>query len=553
MSEPFMGIQFGRGIFQSVRATLGKVILNVDLTTAMFHQTGSLISLCLEYLSGGVRQRSNPLRLSPAHGLPDRERIRLQRSIAHIRVQVNTPSNFQKVITIVKLSNVGARNLTFTQRNGKSTTVAEYFKRVHGRELQYPDVICAQTSSGASIPLEVLTVLPGQFVHKKVRPEVTSGMVEFSRLKPAERMGEIKKGLKLLAHGQSEYVRNKFGMGMTNPTSGFPMTIDARVLTPPRLYYGGKGTTGLVAVEPRNGSWNLKDKTLIEPRPVNRWCIVIFEAQDRFKPVEAKEMAKTIIGAFGSVGIQVMEADPIIHYANPQADISKVLREADRLSAGKHGDGKGPDLLVVVLPDLGNAEIYRRVKQVNLKLGGINHKPDPSSGAATDLNNPNHPTIVLGVDVMHPSLGSHAPSYTAVVGSVDSDVVKYISESRVQTGRNEIIEDLGGMVKNILENYMDYRENIEGKPNFHPKRLVFFRGGVSEGQYQQVKTQELQVIREVCRSLNIQPKITLIIVAKRHYFRFFPRDPSNRKEADKSGNCLSGTVIDTGIHASYGI
>jgi eukaryotic translation initiation factor 2C len=47
-----------------------------------------------------------------------------------------------------------------------------------------------------------------------------------------------------------------------------------------------------------------------------------------------------------------------------------------------------------------------------------------------------------------------------------------------------------------------------------------------------------------CKSLNINPKITVIVVGKRHHVRFFP---ANANEADRSGNCIAGTVVDSDI------
>ena len=41
----------------------------------------------------------------------------------------------------------------------------------------------------------------------------------------------------------------------------------------------------------------------------------------------------------------------------------------------------------------------------------------------------------------------------------------------------------------------------------------------------------------------MQPKITVIVVGKRHHVRFFPKG----RDADRSGNCLAGTVVDQDI------
>lgn len=84
--------------------------------------------------------------------------------------------------------------------------------------------------------------------------------------------------------------------------------------------------------------------------------------------------------------------------------------------------------------------------RINVKLGGINTIPDPTS--VSILTDPRNPTIVMGADVIHPAPGSDGrPSYTALVANVDSDTAKYIADSRVQTSRQEMIEDLQPMAK----------------------------------------------------------------------------------------------------------
>lgn len=47
---------------------------------------------------------------------------------------------------------------------------------------------------------------------------------------------------------------------------------------------------------------------------------------------------------------------------------------------------------------------------------------------------------------------------------------------------------------------------------------------------------------DACKDLGISPKLTVIVVGKRHHVRFFPKD-----KEDRSGNCLAGTVVDRGV------
>ena len=60
----------------------------------------------------------------------------------------------------------------------------------------------------------------------------------------------------------------------------------------------------------------------------------------------------------------------------------------------------------------------------------------------------------------------------------------------------------------------------------------------------QCRRNSFVLFSDACRRLGIQPKITMIVVGKRHHVRFFPQSPA---EADKSGNCPAGTVVDQDI------
>lgn len=52
----------------------------------------------------------------------------------------------------------------------------------------------------------------------------------------------------------------------------------------------------------------------------------------------------------------------------------------------------------------------------------------------------------MGADVIHPAPGSEGrPSFTSLVANVDSDTAKYVAATRVQTSRQEMIEDLEAM------------------------------------------------------------------------------------------------------------
>ncbi|KAG5649009.1 hypothetical protein DXG03_000358 [Asterophora parasitica] len=556
------GLQLWRGYFQSVRPASGRMLINIDISTGTMYKAGPLLHLCLEFLN-----QRDPNALSTKRGLPDRERLRLQRFISGIRI-LTTHAGADGTIkqsprVVKKLSSAGARALSFTMREGGSMSVAEYFRQTQNRALKYPDNICVEVGSGALIPLELCTVPPGQIMRKQVPPEKTKDVLDFATKRPKDRLSSIVDGLSVLSYGQSEYVRQ---FGMYVDSSG-PLKVQARVLKPPTLRYGVGSKQPTIV--PSNGSWNMVDKRFFRPAEVTGWCVVVYEGQQRFDERAANDMIAGLTASFRDVGIRFpANYTPLVKWENGQGKIDDQLRAVGGEVVRRHG--KPPNLIVVILPE-GGSDIYTAVKhfgditigvatqcmksskcfrakpqyyanvslKVNVKLGGINTVPDPASVSV--LTDPSNPTIVMGADVIHPAPGSDGrPSFTALVANVDSDTAKYIACSRVQTSRQEMIEDLEGMSAHALGKYMGYRQAVEKKAAHvaAPKRIIFYRDGVSEGQFKQVLEQG------ACAVHKIDAKVTIIVVGKRHHVRFFPQ---SERDGDRSGNCPAGTVVDCDV------
>ncbi|KAI5124926.1 hypothetical protein M0805_007353 [Coniferiporia weirii] len=565
-----LGIELWRGYFQSVRPASGKMLINIDISTGAMYKPGPLIDLCLEFVD---RSGGQPLILSPKRNFPERERLRLQRFISGIRVNTTHTDEMGRVSktprVVKKLSFAGASDLQFKTRDGGTMRVADYFKRITGSPLKYPDLPCVEVGSGALLPLELCVVPPGQIMRKQVPPQLTKSVLEFATKRPPERLDSIRNGLSVLSYGQSDYVR-QFGMRM-EPNAG-PLKVSARILPAPALRYG-QGSRSITAT-PREGAWNMIDRRFYRPAEIKGWIVVVYERQQRFNQEAAQNMIDGLLSSFRDVGIACPDTKPLIKYESGQGKIVDQLRAAGQ----EYNKVRRvfPSLIVAILPE-GGTDIYTSIKhfgdcvagvatqclksskcykakmqyyanvclKINVKLGGINTIPDPSS--VRYLTDQANPTIVMGADVVHPAPGSEGrPSFTSVVGNVDSDTSKYIATTRVQTSRREMIDDLEEMVVHILDMFRKYRRNIEKKPNFEPKRILFYRDGVSEGQFQQVLEYEVPKLRDACKKLGINPlpKITVIVVGKRHHVRFFPMTPG---EADKSGNCPAGTVVDRDV------
>jgi len=94
------------------------------------------------------------------------------------------------------------------------------------------------------------------------------------------------------------------------------------------------------------------------------------------------------------------------------------------------------------------------------------------------------------------------------------------------------------MVRDLLQIFAD------GCGKRLPNKIIFYRDGVDEGQYQKVLDQEVTKIKNACRSVygnKSLPQLTFIVVKKRHNTRFF------LYENNQTSNVQAGTVIDQGI------
>jgi eukaryotic translation initiation factor 2C len=152
--------------------------------------------------------------------------------------------------------------------------------------------------------------------------------------------------------------------------------------------------------------------------------------------------------------------------------------------------------------------------------------------------------MAVGIDVTHPSPGSSedAPSVAAIVASVDKNLVQFLADIQINPSRKEPVENLVDMMKSRLQLWQRKNGNL-------PENIIVYRDGVSEGQYNIVLDQELPKLREACKVLypanSLQPKMTIIIVGKRHHTRFYPTKAADADE--RSANTKNGTVVDRGV------
>lgn len=202
-----------------------------------------------------------------------------------------------------------------------------------------------------------------------------------------------------------------------------------------------------------------------------------------------------------------------------------------------------------------NAYLANLTLKLNAKMGGINSILYNLPGDLPTFKFPKleeRPFIVLGADLTHPPPGAQDKrSIIGIVGSLDRHLSRYACRIQVQppdqdTGR-EVIKNLQSAIKELL---LAFYKNNNG---CRPEAILFYRDGVSQGEFPKVLQYEYKAIRQACAemgdpSAEYCPPITFVTCQKRHSMRLFPDD----QNTDPSGNVLPGTVVDTHICHPHG-
>nr|GMD25443.1 protein argonaute 5 [Ipomoea batatas] len=530
------GLDYWKGFYQSLRPCQMGLSLNIDVSARAFYEP----ILLSDYVKKFVRDLSRPL--------TDQDRIKK----------------------------------SFELDGGEKTSVAQYFKQKYNIVLQYPMLPAIQSGNDARpvyIPMEVCKIVKGQRYTRKLNERQVTQLLRATCKRPPEREEMIKEIIRKNAYNEKPLVKDEFGMQLRPELA----QIDARVLPPPRIKYHESGRESLV--DPRVGQWNMMNKVLVDAAKVEFWTCVNFSRcndPDRFCG-ELLEMCC-------SKGM-VFNPSPLIpirpfHPSKIEKALIDIHKDCTaRISSMKKSGNL--QLLIIILPDVSGS--YGKIKRIcETELGIVSQCCQPRQAAkynnkqylenvalkinvkvggrncfleqAVQRNIPyltDRPTIIFGADVTHPSPGEDtSSSIAAVVASMDwPHVTKYRGLVSAQQHREEIIQGLykthqdpqrgtvhGGMIRELL---IEFRKSTGRKP----ERIIFYRDGVSEGQFSQVLLEEMDAIRKACNSLeaNYLPPVTFVVVQKRHHTRLFPANHGDRRMTDKSGNILPGTVVDTKI------
>ncbi|KAG4396766.1 hypothetical protein GLYMA_10G002700v4 [Glycine max] len=529
------GLESWCGFYQSIRPTQMGLSLNIDMASAAFIEPLPVVEYVDQLLGKDILSRQ----------LSDADRIKIKKVLRGVKVEVTHRGSVRRKYRVSGLTSQPTRELVFpVDENSTMKSVVEYFQEMYGFTIKYSHLPCLQVGNQKKanyLPMEACKIVEGQRYTKRLNEKQITALLKVTCQRPRDRENDILQ----LKYNESGKEKNCL---------------------------------------PQVGQWNMMNKKMINGMTVSQWACINFSrsVQDSVARTFCNELVQMC-----QVSGMEFNPEPVIPIYNAKSEhVEKALKYVYHVSTNKT-KGKELELLLAILPD-NNGSLYGDLKRIcetdlglisqccltkhvfkitkqylanvslkiNVKMGGRNTVLVDAVSCRIPLVS-DIPTIIFGADVTHPENGEDSsPSIAAVVASQDwPELTKYAGLVCAQAHRQELIQDLykmwhdpvrglvsGGMIRDLL---ISFRKATGQKP----LRIIFYRDGVSEGQFYQVLLYELDAIRKACASLepNYQPPVTFIVVQKRHHTRLFANNHRDRNSTDKSGNILPGTVVDSKI------
>lgn len=124
---------------RSVRPTIGKMVVNVDITTVLMYRAGPLMDVALEVLQ-------KPPRAYQWLDAPmqDADRRALSKFLSRLRITVThiaRPTGKSRGIIGIKGSSAATTKFT---KDGTATTIQQYFESTYRKKLKYPKAVLVE-------------------------------------------------------------------------------------------------------------------------------------------------------------------------------------------------------------------------------------------------------------------------------------------------------------------------------------------------------------------------------------------------------------------------
>ncbi|UJR13192.1 hypothetical protein I4U23_000214 [Adineta vaga] len=560
------GRGMAKGFYQALFLTRCGPTLNVNLTFTCFYMPLKFVEFACKYLRKDITR-----------SFTEYEAKLFQKIIRDLLIE--TEHAGRKIRYKFRRFGLPANQLMFTcgDDNENSTeisliekiSVEAYFQQKYNIQLKYPHLPCIDGTNGPNkranwLPMEVVNIVEWQRSLKPLDATQRALVSSKSIIKPLDRYNQIMTIMNTRDFDNDIHLK-ELNVRVDKKEM---VSVKARILKPPVIQYRNR-------LDPKKddaieyvdvGKWKIRN-WFYRTTEIHTWGAIYFGP----KPdVNTQSILDEFVARFPELlqrkGFIIRSKFNLTKETDNKKDVERALLDASK---------KRWQIAIVILntnidqvygyvKQLGNQKLGLRTQcidmnalrknisglhmyvdnlsqKINGKLGGINSVVNTKLALSRSSNEDLY--MFIGADVTHSTCSVDRPSIAAVVASRDPSNTLYaarLCEQYPKKGRCsvEIIKELDRMVTDLLH---VFARTCGGRL---PNKIIFYRDGVDEGQYQKVLDNEVNKIKHACRIVygdKPLPKLTFIVVKKRHNTRFF------LYQDGKTLNVEAGTVIDQGI------
>lgn len=570
-----LGCEMWPCFYQSFKAQDNGLYLSFDVSYNTFYTQQTVYDFAVELFSTRGEMDIDETENVFPNGLSSEQVNRLNNELRGILIEATyaTVGAKQRLPRKIKrVTELSAIDIPIP--DGPQETIAAHFEKI-GEPLKYPHLQCLDLQSGKQgttfIPLEKAKICPAQLRRKRMPAEMQGKMIRMAARDPLLRSNDIQAMLDKVSANTSAFMES-FGVKIhTNA-----VTVPGRILRPPKLEFAN-GWIDVTDKETNDVSWSLKGQEFAYVQgEIENWGVLTLS--DLTKG-QVKKFVQAIITTGEKVGMKFQE--PELAFGYKQTVVRDMVALYDKCQTDETKNGKNCQLLMVIKEDCGEFD-YVQVKNIgethlgiptqcivsqhaeepkelycqnvimkmNAKLVGINwripiksYKPFIEKFGESGIR-----TMILGISLSHPPKTGNNPdkcSIVTMVGSLDLRGGEWCGTYRTQEPTASNIRQVGDMIRDLL---IEYHNRWGG---ILPQNLMIYRDGCAENQFAEIKSIEIVQIEnqaaEIGQALTqtqYQPKISFIVLQKRHHTRFFPAAGEMK---DIRGNCVPGTIVDRTI------
>ncbi|CAF1269422.1 unnamed protein product, partial [Didymodactylos carnosus] len=555
------GRGMGTGFYQALFLTENGLTLNMNIAFTCFYMPLNFVEFASKYLRKDIKAGLTDYELNALTHIVKNLLIETFHTGRNIRYRIR---EFGRPASKIKF-NVGNDDESGTP--GEETTVADYFTKKYKKALKYPDLPCINGMAGSRnqanwLPMEIVKVVEWQRCFKPLDSVQRALVTKMSSVGPDERYQQIMRCVRERQFQTDPYLKD---LNIVVDTEEM-MEIKARILPPPEVIYRTQKQEDVVE-QVNIGKWTIRNHFYTVP-DIQRWAVLHFADEQPNEVVinVLEEFSNDLPQLLTCFGIQLRNKPYVASKPATRTEIEKQLLQASEQKwqltliilnntkehVYEYIKRLGNQRLGVVTQCASFQAIQRNSGKLRMYVENLSQKINGKLGCINGVVNlkltlqrPQKEDLFMfmGADVTHTTCSKEKPSIAAVVASRDTTGSLYAARLCEQYPKNErcsleIIKELEKMVVDLLRVFQSSCNNRL------PTKIVFYRDGVDDGQFQKVLDNEVKSIQEACKIVYGQkptPKLTFIVVKKRHNTRFFVY------ENEQTKNIQAGTIIDTEI------